>query len=226
MKQNGATEYKLEHSLDVSKGMEYKLKDNGTIWFYEHFIDELGVESLWEELMTLDFEQSEMQIGDRMVKLPRLQSHMKDKGVTREMASLYQTNGGYEWSKSMLIIKNTIEALCHCKFQYVLINWYRDGKDSIGWHRDDEAVPKCRNVVGSVSLGGPREFLFRHRNWKKNGIQKMEFLLTSGCLVVMKDDTQVHWQHTVPKSRKYQNPRINLTFRQVCTGCKWCDHFV
>merc|ERR1712173_50468 len=145
-----------------------------------------------------------MQIGDRKVKLPRLQSHMKDKGVTREMASLYQTNGGYEWSKSMLIIKNTIEKLCHCKFQYVLINWYRDGKDSIGWHRDDEAIPKCRNVVGSVSLGGP-----------------MEFLLTSGCLVVMKDDTQVHWQHTVPKSRKYQNPRINLTFRQVCNGCKW-----
>ena len=221
-KQHDATEYKLEKSLDVSKGVEYKLKDNGTIWFYEHFMDESAVQSLWKELMTLNYQQPEFHRGGNIVKLPRLQSHMKDKGVTREMASLTQTQDGHSWSKSMTIIKETIERLCDCKFQYVLINWYRDGKDSIGWHCDDEAIPKCKNVVGSVSLGGPREFIFRHRDWKKKGIPKVEFMLTSGCLVVMKDDTQVSWQHTVPKSRKFQNPRINLTFRQVCNGCKWC----
>merc|ERR1711879_349336 len=224
-KQHDATEFNLETSLNVSKGLEYKLKDNGTIWFYEHFMDESAVQSLWKELMTLNFQQPDYKVRGRIVKLPRLQSHMKDKGVTREMASLTQTQEGHPWSKSMTIVKNKIEKLCNCKFQYVLINWYRNGKDSIGWHCDDEAIPKCKNVVGSVSLGGPREFIFRHKDWKKKKIPQVEFVLTSRCLVVMKDDTQVSWQHSVPKSRELQNPRINLTFRQICSGCKWCKPF-
>ena len=119
------------------------------------------------------------------------------------------------------MIKRTIEQLVDCTFQFVLINYYRDGSDYIGLHSDREARPKCKNVVASVSLGGPRRFIMRHKDWKKRNIAKKEFLLQSGCLLVMKDDTQKMWKHTVPKSAKLQNPRINLTFRQVC-DCKSC----
>ena len=149
---------------------------------------------------------------------------MRDEGVTNKMASLYQKQGGYPWShsQSMLCIKNTIEKLVGCRFHYVLINYYRDKRDSIAWHSDTEAISRCKNVVASVSLGGPREFLFRHKHWKKKGIPMKEFLLSSGCLLVMKDDTQRMWQHSVPKSRKRVNPRINLTFRQVC-NCRSCS---
>lgn len=208
-------------------GREYKLKDNATILYYQRFLDESRVQSLWKEMMTLNWEQSQMQTrGGKTVLLPRLQSWMRDDGITNRMASLYQKQGGYPWSPTILWIKKNIEKLLGCKFQYVLLNYYRDGKDSIGFHGDTEARAKCTNVVGSVSLGGPRRFLLRHRNHKKLGILgKREFLLSSGCLLVMKDDTQVQWMHAVPKdtAQKYQNPRINLTFRQVCSGCHLCS---
>lgn len=210
--------------LNGLKGREYRLKDNATILFYERFLEESRVQSLWKELMsTLSWEQSQFNIRGRSVLTPRLQSWMRDDGITNEMASLYQTQAGHSWSESILLIKNTIEKLLHCTFHYVLINYYRDGKDSIAFHSDTEAKPRCKNVVGSVSLGGPRRFLLKHVESKHMGILgKREFLLPSGCLLVMKDDTQIKWKHAVPKDKKYQNPRINLTFRQVC-DCKSCS---
>jgi len=214
-----------QHILDISllRGREYRLKDNATILYYEKFLDESRVQSLWQELMTLNFEQSEWKgAGGRTYKTPRLQSWMRDDGITNKMASLYQKQPGFRWSASMMMIKRTIEKMLDCTFHYVLINWYRDGKDSIAWHSDGEAQSRCKNVVGSVSLGGPRKFLLRHNDFKKMGVVgKKEFLLQSGCLLVMKDDTQIMWKHSVPKSGKHRNPRINLTFRQVC-DCESC----
>jgi len=204
------------HSANwIQRGVEFKLKDNATILYYKTFLTEQSATALLEELRrTLRWQQP---------KMPRLQSWMRDEGITNKMASLFQTQRGHSWteSRAMLHIKNTLETLLRCRFHYVLINQYRDKNDSIGWHCDDEAIPRCKNIVASVSLGGPRTFLFRHKNWKANALTK-EFALPSGCLVVMKDDTQRHWQHSVPKSRKRANPRINLTFRQVCRGCRLC----
>jgi len=212
-----------EHFLDISrlKGREYRLRDNATVLFYERFLEESRVRTLWKELMTLNFERSEFQIRGKTVFTPRLQSWMRDEGITREMASLYQKQPGYPWSESMSMIKRTLEKMLHCTFHYVLINYYRNGRDSIAWHSDGEAASECKNVVGSVSLRGPRRFLLRHRDWKRDNIPIKEFLLTSGCLLVMKDDTQKMWKHTVPKS-KLLNPRINLTFRQIC-DCESCS---
>jgi len=220
-----------ESSADISllnvlsgKVKEYRLKDNATILYHEKFLDESRVQSLWKELMTLNWEQSSFKTrSGNTVYTPRLQSWMRDEGITNKMASLYQKNPGYPWSESISVIKNAIESMLHCKFQYVLINQYRNGRDSIAWHHDDEAQAKCSNVVGSVSLGGPRRFLLRHVHHAKLGVVgRREFLLSSGCLLVMKDDTQIMWKHAVPKDAKHQNPRINLTFRQVCRGCKLC----
>ena len=156
------------------------------------------------------------------MKTPRLQSWMRDNDISNKNANLYQSQDGYPWSRNVLYVKNSIEKLINCKFNYVLINYYRDGKDYIAWHSDKEAIPSCKNIVGSVSLGGTRRFCFRHKQWKEKKIAKHEFKLTDGCLVVMKDDTQKQWKHTVPKSKKPQKPRINLTFRQSCV-CPKCS---
>lgn len=199
----------------VQRGLKFNLKDNATILYYRHFLTPSRANELHEELShTLRWEQGRM---------PRLQSWMSDEGITNKMASLFQTQKGHSWtdSRALLHIKNTIEALLRCRFQYVLINKYRHNKDSVGWHCDDESIPRCKNVVASVSLGGPRTFMMRHKDWKRNSLKK-EFVLASGCLLVMKDDTQVYWQHSVPKEKKRVNPRINLTFRQICSGCNLC----
>ena len=147
---------------------------------------------------------------------------MRDDGISNKDAELNKLQNGYPWSENMLFVKHSIEKLVKCKFNYVLINYYRDENDYIAWHNDEEAIPSCKNVVGSVSLGGTRRFCFRHNKWKEKKIPKKEFLLHDGCLVVMKDDTQKQWKHTVPKSKKPQKPRINLTFRQSCV-CPQCS---
>lgn len=224
-KDDNKSDEKLEKNcMDISKlkGIEYKWEDNATVIYYEKFLKEEKVKQLWNELLKLNFEQSEFKMFGKPVKVPRMQCWMSDDGITNKMAHLFQKQDGYKWSNNILFIKNSIEKLINCKFNYVLINYYRNGNDYIAWHSDKEAIPKCRNIVGSISLGGPRKFCFRHNQWKKKKIEKKEFLLPSGCLIIMKDDTQKEWKHSVPKSKKPQKPRINLTFRQCC-DCLVCS---
>eukprot|EP01083_Nonionella_stella_P093951 263549_1 len=214
---------KSENCMDITslKCIENHWKDNATVLYYKTFLSQTRARVLFEELKKLKFEQSELKMFGKSVKVPRLQCWMRDENIQNKDANLYQTNKGYPWSHNMLYVKNSIQKLLDCKFNYVLINYYRDGKDYISWHYDKESRAKCKNIIASVSLGGPRRFVFRHDDWKTKKIPKHEFVLPSGCLVVMKDDTQKKWQHSVPKTTKHQNPRINLTFRQSC-DCSVC----
>lgn len=213
-----------QNCMDISKikGTKHEWEDNATVLYYEKFLDKTRSKQLFDELLKLNYEQGEFKMFGKSIKTPRLQCWMRDDGITNEMAHLYQSQDGYSWSENVLYVKNSIEKLVNCKFHYVLINYYRDGNDYIAWHSDKEAIPKCRNIVGSVSLGGTRKFCFRHNEWKKRKIKKKQFILNDGCLVVMKDDTQKEWKHCVPKSKKQQKPRINLTFRQCC-DCAQCS---
>ena len=97
-------------------------------------------------------------------------------------------------------------------FNIVLLNLYRDGNDSNGWHADNEKELGQNPVIASVSLGAPRLFKLKHR-YDKN--LKRQLLLESGSLLLMSGATQHHWLHQVPKTKKQVGPRINLTFRKV-----------
>ena len=97
-------------------------------------------------------------------------------------------------------------------FNIVLLNLYRDGNDSNGWHADNEKELGQNPVIASVSLGAPRLFKLKHR-YDKN--LKHQLLLESGSLLLMSGATQHHWLHQVPKTKKHVGPRINLTFRKV-----------
>jgi alkylated DNA repair dioxygenase AlkB len=94
----------------------------------------------------------------------------------------------------------------------VLLNYYRDGNDSMGWHSDDEPELGRNPLVASLNLGGPRRFDLRR---KGSGRIEHSLQLDSGSLLVMAGATQHHWQHQVAKTRKPVAPRINLTFRLI-----------
>lgn len=96
-------------------------------------------------------------------------------------------------------------------FNSVLINYYRDGQDSNGWHADDETELGQQPVIASLSLGAPRDF---HLREKTNHANKHKLKLGSGSLLIMRGDTQAKWQHQVPK-RATAEARINLTFRTI-----------
>jgi alkylated DNA repair dioxygenase AlkB len=98
-----------------------------------------------------------------------------------------------------------------------LANYYRDGRDSMGWHADDERElgPSPDDVaVASLSLGAARRFLLRHRTRGET----RELALGDGSLLVMRGTTQRHWRHALPKTRAAVGPRLNLTFRVVRPG--------
>ncbi len=118
------------------------------------------------------------------------------------------------WTKTLLQIKKSIEPIALTTFNSVLINYYRNGKDRVTWHSDDEKELGKNPVIASVSLGAERKFKLRHKKFKENQL-KHEVLLANGSLLVMSGTTQHHWLHEVPRTAKPIGPRINLTFRVI-----------
>jgi alkylated DNA repair dioxygenase AlkB len=109
-------------------------------------------------------------------------------------------------------IKERIEAFANHKFNVLLVNLYRDGNDSNGWHADNEKELGTNPVIASVSFGEARPFHFKHRTLKE---QRHKLILDHGSLLLMKGEMQHHWLHQIAKTKKNINPRINLTFRAL-----------
>lgn len=116
----------------------------------------------------------------------------------------------------LLEIESNIANYCKETFTTVLLNLYRDGKDSNGWHADDEPELGKNPVIASVSLGAERYFHLKHKTDKT---QRLKFALKHGSLLLMKGTTQHFWKHQIAKTAKEVTPRINLTFRKVLTAC-------
>jgi alkylated DNA repair dioxygenase AlkB len=96
-------------------------------------------------------------------------------------------------------------------FNSVLVNLYRDGNDKVSWHRDNEPELGNTPTIGSMSLGAPRRFKFRHLDSR----DVIEVVLPPGSMVIMSGLSQSCWEHEVPRQAAVKEPRINLTFRQV-----------
>lgn len=113
------------------------------------------------------------------------------------------------WLPELIEIKNRIEPIAKVSFNRVLLNLYRDGRDSVGWHADAEPELGKNPVIASVSFGATRKFQLRHMQTK----EKIELELTHGSLLVMMGEMQHFWQHQIPKTSRPVGERINLTYR-------------
>ena len=112
------------------------------------------------------------------------------------------------WTPELLDLKARCEAASGARFNSALANLYRDGRDSVAWHADDEA--DMGDVIASLSLGAPRTFRLRH---KGRAAPPLGLTLASGSLLVMGEGMQRHWEHAIPKTARPVGPRVNLTFR-------------
>jgi alkylated DNA repair dioxygenase AlkB len=92
-----------------------------------------------------------------------------------------------------------------------LLNLYHNGNEGMGWHSDDEKSLGKNNTIASLSLGTERKFSFKHKQTK----QEVSLVLEHGSLLIMKDNTQSNWLHSLPISKSIIQPRINLTFRTI-----------
>lgn len=121
------------------------------------------------------------------------------------------TKQALAWIKELLELKQIVEKPTKTKFNSCLLNLYHNGNEGIGWHSDDEESLEPNSTITSLSLGAERKFSFKHKQTK----QTISLVLEHGSLLIMKDDTQTNWLHSLPKSKKITGPRINLTFRRM-----------
>ncbi|MET3009669.1 alpha-ketoglutarate-dependent dioxygenase AlkB [Stenotrophomonas koreensis] len=110
-------------------------------------------------------------------------------------------------------LRHAVETACGEVFNSVLLNHYRNGRDSMGMHSDDEPELGEQPVIASLSLGEPRNLIFRHK--RISTLAPVQVPLPSGSLLLMKGDTQRYWKHGIAKSSRPLGPRVNLTFRQI-----------
>ncbi len=116
------------------------------------------------------------------------------------------------FTKILDSIKQRVETFCHCKFNTLLINLYRNGNDSNGWHADNEKELGKNPSIASVSFGAERPFHYKHKTQKE---QRYKITLQHGSLLFMQGEMQHYWLHQIAKTKKNISPRINLTFRQL-----------
>ena len=181
------------------------------IIFYPHFLDGQESDRLLTQLTEMiDWRQDWITIYGRSMPQPRLTAWYGDPGKSYTYSGI--TMHPSLWTRTLLDLKANAEAVSGVVFNSVLLNLYRDGNDSMGWHSDDEPELGQNPVIGSLSLGGTRRFMLRHRAEK--GL-KHQLELTPGSFLLMQGTTQHDWQHQIPKTKRPVPPRINLTFRVI-----------
>jgi len=184
---------------------------DGTLQLWPDFLSLETADRFLNALMDeIPWRQDEITLFGRTHNIPRLQAFQGDAGIQYRYSRL--TLDADPWSSTISSIKQALEEHSQQRFNAVLLNLYRNGNDSMGWHSDDEPELGPNPVIASVSLGNSRRFILRR---KDNHTEKLELQLTHGSLLVMSGALQHHWQHSVPRTRTACEPRINLTFRQI-----------
>jgi alkylated DNA repair dioxygenase AlkB len=192
--------------------MQEKTYLNGDIILYPGFLYPEESAALFLELSKeTPWRQDEIRIFGKWLKQPRMTCVFGDEGMTYTYSGLTQPT--LSWTSSLHTLRNKIQSNSGEKFNLVLLNLYRDGNDSMGWHSDDEPELGNEPVIASVSLGEERKLKFRPK--KNTQGDKFDVLLPNGSLLIMKGRSQHDWQHAISKSKKITSPRINLTFRLV-----------
>ncbi len=157
----------------------------------------------------VDWQQEHVRLFGKKIPMPRLTAWYGDKDYTYSGLQ----NKPRPWLPLLLELKQAVEQRTGNSYNSVLLNFYRSGSDSMGWHSDDEPTLGQNPSIASLSFGGTRRFGFRH---KTNKALKNQYLtLQHGSLLLMQGPTQHFWQHSIPKTAATVEPRINLTFRQV-----------
>lgn len=157
----------------------------------------------------ISWERHVITLYGRPVAVPRLSAWYGDPGAVYRYSGIRLEP--LPWTPPLQAIKDKVETLAAARFNSALLNLYRDGQDSVGWHSDDESELGRDPVIASVSFGATRRFILRH---KKRRLQ-WDMELANGSVLIMAGATQHHWRHQLPKTRQPVGPRINLTFRWV-----------
>ena len=186
--------------------------DGADVSYMRHFDMGQPPEAMLDELVrTVPWRHEDITLWGKTYKQPRLIAWFGDAGTSYRYSGLSLTP--LPWTPLLQRIRDRVQRATGCGFNSVLLNYYRDGSDSMGFHADDEKELGARPVIASVSLGAERALVFKSRHDTSNG--PVRVMLGSGSLLLMKGDTQRSYKHGIVKQRRPIGARINLTFRTI-----------
>lgn len=173
------------------------------------WVDPASAQEWFERLKdTVSWNQESMVFSGVRVPVPRLTAWFGDPEATYSYSGLRHTP--LPWTPLLLDLRDRVGQATGARYNSVLLNLYRDGRDSVAWHADDELELGRHPTIASLSLGAARRFRWKHRaEAGKTG----HIELPPGSLLVMRNRCQEHWLHAVPKTTRPVGARINLTFR-------------
>lgn len=189
---------------------EFNLPDAQLI-YYTNCFSKTESDTYFERLRTTtNWQEDDITIFGKTYKQPRLTALYSntEKSYSYSSMTMYPNI----FSKDILDIKSKVESLSNHNFNTVLLNFYRNGNDSNGWHADNEKELGKHPVIASVTFGEERPFHFKHRTLKE---LRHKLILEHGSLLIMKGQMQEHWLHQIAKTKKDIGERINLTFRNL-----------
>lgn len=185
------------------------LKD-GWIRFIPTFLNEDIANQLFENLhQTIQWQQGEIVLFGKKHATPRLEAFYADDQKSYGYSG--QRLITHEFTKELNEIRQKITLEIGASFNSVLLNLYRTGNDSNGWHADNEPELGRNPIIASLSLGATRRFDLKHNTTK----EQLSYYLNHGSLLIMGGELQHHWKHQIAKTKKVNEPRINLTFRII-----------
>jgi alkylated DNA repair dioxygenase AlkB len=181
----------------------------GFTYFPGFLANDLGtglLTNLWNDL---EWESREIFLFGKKVMQPRLMAWCSDPGINYQYSGLVLEPT--KWHSGLEAVRKRLFEATNNRFNSVLANAYRNGRDSMGWHADNEKALGDKPVVASISLGEKRRFLIR----PCQGGRSVGVDLEHGSLLLMTGDSQENWQHCVPKTKTSKGLRINLTYRLI-----------
>ncbi len=198
--------------FDDGAGPQVQTPPDAEIRLYRNWLAGGEADALFQQLHgELAWEQSVIRIHGKSVPIPRLNawhgdadSHYGYSGIALQPQP---------WTPGLLQIRERLQQTLGQPFNSVLGNLYRDGRDSVAWHSDDERELGTNPLIASVSLGAERRFVMKHKSRKD--VPRLELWLPHGSLLVMAGTTQHYWSHQLPKTARPVAARINLTFRRI-----------
>ena len=184
---------------------------NSEIVYTNNFFDTTASNMLFEKLKAeIPWQQDNITVYGKSHPQPRLTALYGNEGKPYSYSNIIMQP--HFWTPLTTYIKEKVEEATNEKFTTVLLNLYRNGKDSNGWHADNERELGRNPVIASVSFGAVRPFYLKHNTIEN---QRLKIDLHHGSLLVMKGETQHFWKHQIAKTARPIGERINLTFRII-----------
>ena len=196
--------------LFKSEPIVFNLPDAEIIYF-PNFFNKKEADTIFAQLTTdIPWQQDEIMVYGKNHQQPRLTALFGNEGKPYSYSNIKMQP--HPWNLLLQKIKSAVEIVSDTNFTTVLLNLYRDGKDSNGWHADNEKELGINPIIASVSFGTERIFQLKHNTISN---LKQNIVLEHGSLLLMKGTTQHFWKHQIPKTSKTIGSRINLTFRVI-----------